>query len=157
MFLIFEASLTLHHMTAIASINSNLTESTVLSVSLPDSLATENLDILKVSVQSFGNKMQGMCRFEQGFEPLLPLFRGLILLGKPKTLSLIYDFPNSQVYFSYSLGERVEVEQFLNQVIRMLKSEVRFKRILRQIITSKRRFQSEQALIQSALHQPTWD
>ncbi|MFL0683564.1 MAG: hypothetical protein ACK4SF_13865 [Algoriphagus aquaeductus] len=114
-------------------------------------------DILKISSQPIANKMQGMCRFENGFEKLLPLFRGLILLGKPSSLSLIYDFTRAQVFFTYAHTEAQEVDKFFGKVIDMLKNEVRFKQILEKVIQNNRKYQAEQALLQTALHRVNWD
>lgn len=114
-------------------------------------------EILKIFSQPIANKMQGMCRFERGFEKLLPLFKGLMLLGKPTTLSLIYDFNRAQVFFTFSQAESQEVERFFNKVIELLKKEVRFKQILEKVIENNRRYQAEQALLQSSLHSVTWD
>lgn len=98
-----------------------------------------------------------MCRFENGFEKLLPLFRGLILLGKPSSLSLIYDFTRAQVFFTYAHTEAQEVDKFFGKVIDMLKNEVRFKQILEKVIQNNRKYQAEQALLQTALHRVNWD
>ncbi len=114
-------------------------------------------EILKIFSQPIANKMQGMCRFERRFEKLLPLFRGLILLGKPATLSLIYDFDRAQVFFTFSQSESQEVERFFNRVIDLLKKEVRFKQILEKVIENNRRYQAEQALLHSSLHRVIWD
>jgi hypothetical protein len=38
-----------------------------------------------------------------------------------------------------------------------LKKEVRFKEILEKVLENKKRFQSEQALLQSALQGKAWD
>lgn len=114
-------------------------------------------EILKIFSQPIANKMQGMCRFERGFEKLLPLFRGLILLGKPSSLSLIYDFDRAQAFFTFSQSESQEVERFFNSVIELLKKELKFKQILEKVIENNRRFQAEQALLQASLHRVTWD
>ncbi|MBC6369111.1 hypothetical protein [Algoriphagus sp. AK58] len=114
-------------------------------------------EILKIFSQPIANKMQGMCRFEKGFERLLPLFRGLIGLGKPASLSLIYDFNRAQVFFTFSQAEINEVENFFSKVIDMLKKEVRFKQILEKVIENNRRHLAEQALLQSSLHSVNWD
>lgn len=116
-----------------------------------------NQSILKIFSQPVANQMQGMCRFEKGFEQLLPLFRGLILLGKPKSLSIIYDFDRSQAFFTFSQNEKMEVVRFFNQVIELLKKEVKFKEILEKVILNKKRFQAEQGLLNSALHGAAWD
>ena len=117
----------------------------------------ENQEIIKLFVQPVSNVMQGMCRLETGFEKLLPLFKGLVSMGKPSTLSLIYDPENSQVFFTYSLGEKRKVENFFSQVISLLKKEVRFKQILEKVILENRKHQAELALLQSSLHQLAWD
>ena len=117
----------------------------------------ENQEIIKLFVQPVSNVMQGMCRLETGFEKLLPLFKGLISMGKPSTLSLIYDVDNSQIFFTYSLGESKTVERFFTQVISLLKKEVRFKQILEKVIQNNRKYQAEQALLQASLHQVAWD
>ncbi len=101
--------------------------------------------------------MQGMCRFEKGFEKLLPLFRGLILLGKPGSLSVIYDFDRAQAFFTFAQSEKREVVWFFNQIIELLKKEVAFKEILDKVIENNKRFRAEQALLHSALHGAAWD
>jgi hypothetical protein len=116
-----------------------------------------NLEILKFFSKPVGNEMQGMCRFEKGFEQLLPLFRGLVLLGKPQSLSLIYDVHHAQAFFTFSLVEKQEVVRFLNQIIDLLRKEVRFKEVLEKVIENNRRHQAEQALLQSSLLAVSWD
>ena len=119
--------------------------------------SVSNQEILKIFSQPVGNQMQGMCRFEKGFEQLLPLFRGLILLGKPKSISLIYDVERAQAFFTFSLTEKQEAVRFFNQIIILLKKEVRFKEILENVLENSKRFQAEQALLNSALHGSAWD
>ncbi len=116
-----------------------------------------NQEILKISSQQIGNRMQGMCRFEKGFEKLLPLFRGLVLLGKPTSLSLIYDFEKAQVFFTYSKVEQEDVDRFFDQVISLLKKEIRFKQLLQKVIENNKRHQAEQALLQATLQGSSWD
>jgi hypothetical protein len=115
------------------------------------------LEILKIFSRPATNKMQGMCRFEKGFEKLLPLFRGLISLGKPASLSLVYDYSRSQVHFTFAGEESKAVEKFFGKVIRLLENEVRFKPILEKVIENNRRHQAEQALLQKSLHRVSWD
>ncbi len=114
-------------------------------------------DFLQISFKPAGNQMQGMCRFEKGFEQLLPLFKGLISLGKPISLSLIYGVEQPQVFFTFSRSEKQVVVGFFIQIINLLKKEVRFKEILKKVLENKKRFQSEQALLQAALQGKAWD
>jgi hypothetical protein len=114
-------------------------------------------EILKIFSQPVANQIQGVCRFERGFEQLLPLFSGLILLGNPSSLRLIFDRDRAQVFFTFSRSEEAKVVRFFNQVILLLKKEVQFKVILKKFIEKKKRFQSEQALLHAALHGKAWN
>ncbi|GAA0880107.1 hypothetical protein GCM10009119_30770 [Algoriphagus jejuensis] len=113
--------------------------------------------VLKIFSQEVANEMQGMCRFEKGFEQLLPLFRGLTQLGRPQSLSFIYDFDRAQAFFTFSQTEKREVIRFVNQIIELLKKELAFKKILVQVLENNKRFHAEQALLNSALHGGAWD
>lgn len=141
----------------ISSLESSITSWTISTSPELVKFSLGQQEILKIFSQPVANKMQGMCRFEKGFEKLLPLFRGLILLGKPASLSLIYDFGKAQVFFTFSQSEKKEVEKFLNKVVEMLKKEVRFKQLLEKVIENKRRYQAEQSLLQSSMHAVSWD
>lgn len=120
-------------------------------------LAVGQQEIMKIFSRQVSNSMQGMCRFERGFEKLMPLFRGLILLGKPSSLNLIYDFHRAQVFFTFAAEERKDVERFFGKVVVLLEKEVRFKQILEKVIENNRRHQAEQALLQASLHGLSWD
>ena len=147
-------------MSAVAQILRTELNSNSWTVTASPDLAQFNVGeevILKIFSQEVGNQMQGMCRFERGFEQLLPLFRGLILLGKPRSLSLIYDFDRAQAFFTFSQTEKREVVRFVNQIIELLKKEVRFKEILDKVIENNNRFRAEQSLLNSALLGAAWD
>jgi len=147
-------------MSAVAQILRTELNSNSWTVTASPDLAQFNVGeevILKIFSQEVGNQMQGMCRFERGFEQLLPLFRGLILLGKPQSLSLIYDFDRAQAFFTFSQTEKREVVRFVNQIIELLKKEVRFKEILDKVIENNNRFRAEQSLLNSALLGAAWD
>jgi len=147
-------------MSAVAQILRTELNSNSWTVTASPDLAQFNVGeevILKIFSQEVGNQMQGMCRFERGFEQLLPLFRGLILLGKPRSLSLIYDFDRAQAFFTFSQTEKREAVRFVNQIIELLKKEVRFKEILDKVIENNNRFRAEQSLLNSALHTAVWD
>ncbi|RIW15884.1 hypothetical protein D0X99_10720 [Algoriphagus lacus] len=147
-------------MSAVAQVISSELKSNSWTVRTSPELAkfrVNKQEILKIFSQPVANQMQGMCRFEKGFEQLLPLFRGLIWLGKPKSLSLIFDHERAQVFFTFAQSEEQEVVRFFNQVILLLKKEVRFKEILEKVIEKNKRFQAEQALLNSALHGAAWD
>ncbi len=147
-------------MSAVAQLVRTEPKSNSWTVTTSPDLAEFNVGrevILKIFSQEVGNQMQGMCRFERGFEELLPLFRGLILLGKPASLSLIYDFDRAQAFFTFSQTEKLEVVRFFNQIIELLKREVTFKEILNQVIENKKRFQAEQTLLHAALQGAAWD
>jgi len=147
-------------MSALAQqIGSDLNPSHWTISSCPESLdfSFNNQGIIKLFVQPVSNVMQGMCRLEKGFEKLMPLFKGLFCMGKPSSLSLIYDESNSQVFFTYSQVESKLVDRFFAQVIVLLKSEVRFKQILEKVISNQKKYLAEQALLQASLHNVAWD
>ncbi|MCU0399478.1 MAG: hypothetical protein MUE75_00505 [Algoriphagus sp.] len=147
-------------MSAAVQINRSECSTTSWTISTSPELVKFSLgtqEVLKIFSQPVANKMQGMCRFERGFEKLLPLFRGLILLGKPTSLSLIYDSGKAQVFFTFSQSEKKEVEKFLGKVVELLKKEVRFKQLLEKVIENKQRYQAEQSLLQNSLHAVSWD
>jgi hypothetical protein len=147
-------------MSALVQISGSELDNNLWTISLTPESVDDYLiqqEILKLIVQPEANKMQGMCRLETGFEKLMPLLRGLLRLGKPASLSLIYDFSKSQVFFTYSQSEVKVVEKFFTKVIGMLKKEIRFKQILEKVIANHRKHQAEQAILQSSLHSAVWD
>ena len=146
-------------MSAIAQISESVEKSSWTISTSPElvHISLQQQEILKIFSQPVENKMQGMCRFEKGFEKLLPLFRGLVVLGKPTTLNFIYDFHQAQIFFTFSLNEKKAVERFFGRIIDLLKNEVRFKKILEKVIENNRKYQAEQSLLQSSLHQAIWD
>ena len=147
-------------MSAVAQFSGSVSKASSWTVSSTPELVHISLhqqEILKIFTQPVANKMQGMCRFEKGFEKLLPLFRGLVVLGKPSTLNFIYDFNQAQIFFTFSQNEKKAVERFFSRIIDLLKSEVRFKKVLEKILENNRHYQAEQALLQSSLHQSVWD
>ena len=147
-------------MSAVAQLADSRYKSSAGSLSTTPDLAyfkVGDQDILKIFSQPQANLMQGMCRFENGFEQLLPLFRGLVLLGKPGSLSFIYEMNQSRVFFTYAIAEQERVRLFFDRIIQLLQKEVKFRQILDKVIANNRRFQAEQSLLQAALHSAAWD
>jgi hypothetical protein len=147
-------------MSAVAQKSDSETQANAWILSTSSDLAyfkVGNQEILKIFSQPVANRMQGMCRFEKGFEALMPLLRGLTLMGRPSSLSFIYDIDQSQAFFTFSQSEAGKVQHFFNQIIGLLKKEVKFKEILKKVIENNNRFRSEQALLNAALHGKAWD
>ncbi|MBN3581779.1 hypothetical protein JYB64_05225 [Algoriphagus aestuarii] len=108
-------------------------------------------EMVKIFSQKSGEMMQGMCRMDQGFDSLFPLFKGLIRLGKPKSLTLTYSNEEKSIFYSFREEDQLEVEQFFARVLALLQKEVKFKKVLKEIIENRLRFKSEQSLLQTAL------
>ncbi|PZX47807.1 hypothetical protein [Algoriphagus chordae] len=108
-------------------------------------------EIVKIFNQKSGLVMQGMCKFEEGFEALYPLFRGLSEAGKPKSLNLRFETSDKSAFFHYPVSSQDEVSIFFSQLILLLQKEVKFKKVLKEVITNLNQFKAEQSLLQYAM------
>lgn len=108
-------------------------------------------EIVKIINEKSGMVMQGMCKFEERFEVLYPLFRGLSEAGKPKNLSLRFSTPDKTAYFHYPEANHHEVSLFFSQLILLLQKEVKFKKVLKEVIINRNHFKAEQYLLQNAM------
>jgi hypothetical protein len=114
-------------------------------------ISVSQKEMIKIFNQRSGEVMQGMCRLEKNFDSLFPLFRGLISLGKPNSLSLTYSLEEKSIFYSFKSESQVEVEQFFSRVLVLLQKEIKFKQLLKEVIENRSRFKSEQSLLQSSL------
>lgn len=108
-------------------------------------------EMVKIFNQKSGLVMQGMCKFEARYEILYPLFRGLSESGKPKSLTIRFSPTDKSAYFHYPESSESEVSQFFAQLILLLQNEVKFKKVLKEIIINRNQFNSEQFLLQNAM------
>ena len=108
-------------------------------------------EIVKIFNQKSGLIMQGMCKFEDGFELLYPLFRGLSEAGKPQCLSLRFSHVERVAFFHYPASSHDEVSSFFSHLILLLQNEVKFKKVLKEIIINRNQFLSEQFLLQNTM------
>ncbi|MEB2779199.1 hypothetical protein U3A58_02250 [Algoriphagus sp. C2-6-M1] len=108
-------------------------------------------EIVKIFNQKSDRVMQGMCKFEEKFDFLYPLFRGLSEAGKPKSLKLRFSSSDKAAYFHYPESSQSEVSVFFSQLILHLQNEVKFKQVLKKVITNRMHFNSEQFLLQNAM------
>ena len=114
-------------------------------------ISVNQQEIVKIFNQKSGMVMQGMCKFEEKFENLYPLFRGLSEAGKPQSLNLRFSSVEKAVYFYYPEVDQTEVTQFFSELVRVLQKEVKFKKILKEVIINRNRFRSEQFLLHNAM------
>lgn len=108
-------------------------------------------EIVKIFNQKSGMVMQGMCKFEEKFDILYPLFRGLSEAGKPKSLNLRFSSAEKAAYFYYPETNQTEVARFFSEIILLLQKEVKFKKVLKEIIINRNHFRAEQFLLQNAM------
>ncbi|WP_192350008.1 hypothetical protein [Algoriphagus sp. Y33] len=124
----------------------------LLSLSVGFSKVSVNQqEVMKIFNEKSGIVMQGMCKFEECFEELYPLFRGLSEGGKPKSLDLGFSPSDKSVYFHYPAPSHPEVTLFFSRLVSLLEKEVKFKKVLKEVIGNRRHFNSEQFLLQNAL------
>ncbi|SFT51925.1 hypothetical protein SAMN04489724_1119 [Algoriphagus locisalis] len=108
-------------------------------------------EIIKIFNQKSGMVMQGMCKFEENSEVLYPLFKGLSEAGKPKSLNLRFTSAERAAYFYYPESSQAEVSKFFSELILLLQKEVKFKKVLKEVIINRNQFRSEQFLLQNAM------
>jgi hypothetical protein len=118
-------------------------------------IGDDQKEMLQFFSQTSGDMIQGMCRFEKNFALLFPLFKGLVNSGKPTGLVLTFSNEKREAFFYYPAESKEEVSLFLNRVVALLKKEVNFKLILKEVIANRIRFKSEQVLLQQALFEKT--
>lgn len=118
-------------------------------------IAEDQKEMLQFFSQTSGNRIQGMCRFEKSFISLFPLFRSLVSSGRPNGLNLTFSTEEKAAYFFYPAESKEEVSLLFNRVVALLKKEVKFKLILKEVIANRIRFKSEQVLLQQALFDKT--
>ena len=114
-------------------------------------ISVNQQEIVKIFNQKSGMVMQGMCKFEEKFENLYPLFRGLSEAGKPQSLNLRFSASDKAAYFHYPESSQSEVSLFFSNMILLLQNEVKFKKVLREVLNNKNHFISEQILLQNAM------
>lgn len=114
-------------------------------------ISVNQQEIVKIFNQKTGVIMQGMCKFEKGFEVLYPLFKGLTEAGKPKSLNLRFSFSDKTAHFHYPESAQFEVSVFFSKVVLLLQKEVKFKKVLKEVIINRKHFLAEQFLLQNAL------
>jgi hypothetical protein len=118
-------------------------------------IGDDQKEMLQFFSQTSGNMIQGMCRFEKNFALLFPLFKGLVNSGRPTELYLTFSSEKKEAFFYYPAESKEEVSLFFNRVVALLKNEVKFKLILKEVIANRIRFKSEQVLLQQALFDKT--
>lgn len=108
-------------------------------------------DIVKIFNQQSGTIMQGICKFEDGFKTLYPLFKGLSEAGKPKSLNISFSATEKTAFFHYPVADDQEVTSFFSKLILYLQHELKFKKVLKELIANSNHFKTEQVLLQNAM------
>ncbi len=114
-------------------------------------ISVNQQDIFQMFNQKSDLVIQGMCKFDEQFETLYPLFRGLSEAGKPKSLNLRFAPVERAAYFHYPEANQKEVSVFFAELNTLLQKEVLFKQLLKEVIINRNIFRSEQFLLQNAL------
>lgn len=113
--------------------------------------AKDPQDVFQIYTQDLGEMMLGMCSFEGMELQVFSLFKSLISFGKPAQLLVKLDGKVQVAFFEFPQEEKEKIETYLNQLVALIRKEIAFKRVLKEIIANKNRFKSEQILLQKAL------
>ncbi|MEP0712898.1 hypothetical protein [Algoriphagus sp.] len=108
-------------------------------------------EVVKIFSQPAGMVVQGLCKFEEEFQFLYPLFKGLSEAGKPKDLNLSFSSSDRIAYFYYPTTSHPEISLFFSQLIVLLQNEIKFKKVLKEVITNRNHFLTEQSLLHRAM------
>lgn len=111
----------------------------------------EDPNIFQIYYQNIGSMVQGMGSFE-GLKPQeCALLKSLLSIGRPARLSIKMDVMSKLVFFEFPQEENEKIEAYLKKVVDLIRKEIVFKTVLKQIISNQNRFKSEQILLQKAL------
>ena len=138
-------------MSAVAQTNPVSDHQAIIPADGYSKYSVNHQEIIKVFNQKKEMGMQGVCRFDEKFEVLYPLFRGLSEAGKPKNLKLRFSSEEKAVYFGYPESDQSEVSHFFSELVLVLQKEVKFKKILKEVIINRNRFKAEQFLLHHAM------
>jgi hypothetical protein len=108
-------------------------------------------ELMKFYFQESGEYMQGICRFEPSYGYIMPLFKSLVRLGTKSWLEVNYSSQEKSFYFLFPKNKVKEVDKLLNSIHLLLDKELQFKSSLNQLISNKKRFLAEQALLASSM------
>ena len=144
-------NLNLTNMSALLQTNPSSTDQVISLANGFSKVSVNQQEIVKIFNQKSGLVMQGMCKFEENCEALYPLFRGLSEAGKPKSLNLRFSSAEKTAYFYYPVANQREVSSFFSELILLLQKEVKFKKVLKEVIVNRNQFNSEQFLLQNAM------
>lgn len=108
-------------------------------------------ELMKFYFQESGEYMQGICRFEPSFGFIIPLFKSLVRLGAKSWLDVNYSQEEKSFYFLFPKNKVKDADNLLNSIHLLLDKEIKFKSSLNQLISNKKRFLAEQALLTASL------
>lgn len=127
----------------------------------PNSFPSSSLDlgksaknpdmVFQIDTVNLGERVSIMWSFEGMETQLFSLFRSLISFGKPFRLVVRIDRTAQIAFFEFPQEETEKITHYLDSLVGLITKEITFKRVLKEIIANKIRFQAEQVLLQKAL------
>ena len=76
-----------------------------------------------------------------------PILRALIALGRPSTFNIQSDGNSRTFTLRYSADQEAEVKSYLHLVLSLIRAEVRFRQVLRQVLVNQEKFEMEERLL----------
>ena len=83
--------------------------------------------------------------------PYFPILRGLIALGQPRTFGVEVDTKTRSFSLRLEEDQEAEVKNYLKPLFVLIKSEVRFKQVLRKVLLNQEKFEREEKLLYRSL------
>jgi hypothetical protein len=118
----------------------------------------EMVEVMEAAFFDFPNFPEARKKFHVIYFQLAPhysslkgLFNGLISIGQPK--GVLLEFEKEKLTYSLKFYEsnKVNVNDYLNKIFRIVSEEIRFKRILKKIIQNQEAFAKEEHLLKAEL------
>lgn len=76
-----------------------------------------------------------------------PILRALIALGRPSTFTIQSDGNKRSFTVRFSADQEAEVKSYLHLVLSLIRAEVRFRQVLRQVLVNQEKFEMEERLL----------
>jgi hypothetical protein len=118
----------------------------------------EMVEVMETAFFDFPNFPEAKKKFHVIYFQLAPqysflkgLFNGLISIGQPKGVLLEIEKEKETYSLKFYESEKLNVNNYLNKIFRIVLEEIRFKRILKKIIQNQEIFAKEEQLLKSEL------
>lgn len=75
------------------------------------------------------------------------LLKGIIAFGTSENFTIRSEQNSRSFVLQFEVSQEAEVRRYLDQILNLIKDEMRFKRVLRQVISNQEKFEREEKLL----------